>query len=200
MIKRELIILVSLCLLCLPRADAQRNYLQVFAIGVPFQSGAGIGNIGFEHLNKERNGSWQFAFNAAGGSLGNDAGDPHRIWFTIDKIIQLNKKMAFTNAPFVSFFIEAGKRRVSGERLYGEVGDYLQSTVSFEINPGVGIGRNFRLGKKIHLQLLAGPKAIIAFAKDEVLETASNEVFFTRHTELSAGYRVLINFCFPIGK
>ena len=63
------ILFVSLFMLCIPRADAQRNYIQVFAIGVPFQSGAGIGNIGFEHLNKNRNGSWQFGLNGAIGTL-----------------------------------------------------------------------------------------------------------------------------------
>jgi hypothetical protein len=194
------IILLIACLLTASRSAAQRNYIQAFAIGVPFQSGAGIGNIGFEHLNKERNSSWQFAFNAAGGSLATDVAVPHRIWGTIDKMITLNKKTVFTNAPFLSFFLEVGKRRLSGGRLFPENGSILQSTDAFEINPGIGIGRNFSLGKKWHMQILAAPKLIFSFRKDQYFETASGTLFYNKYNEVSGGYRILFNFCYPLGK
>ena len=52
-------------------AAAQQNRIKAGVLGVPlFQSGFGMGNIGFERLNKQFNSSWQIHFCVAGGSMG----------------------------------------------------------------------------------------------------------------------------------
>lgn len=193
-------IIVS-CLLITIKGNSQQNYLKVFAIGVPFQSGAGIGNIGFEHLNKNSTGAWQFDLNMAAGTFTTDVSVPHRVWLSADKIFLFNKQAKYQNAVFYTFFTEAGTRNLAGGRvLYAQNGSIFQKTKSFEINPGAGLGKNFPIGKRCHFQAIAGPKIIFAFRKDQYYETASGKYFYDRYTKISAGYRILLNFCFRLGK
>jgi hypothetical protein len=42
--------------------SAQQNKLKFGFLGFLTQSGFGMGNIGYERLNKELNSSWQFRF------------------------------------------------------------------------------------------------------------------------------------------
>ena len=200
MIKNKILAIIVFFCLFAQQGKSQTNFIQGFVIGLPFQSGAGIGNVGFEHHNIIKKKGWQIGLNAAAGTLTTDVGVPKRIWLTFDNIWFLSKQGLLSNSAFLSFFMEAGKRTISAGRVFPENGSIFQRTFSSEINPGIGVGKNFRLGKKSHFQLLAGPKMIIGFMKDEYKETASNLTFKNSYTKVSAGYRVLFNFCFPIGK
>ncbi|MBL7731879.1 MAG: hypothetical protein JNM88_11930 [Chitinophagaceae bacterium] len=181
-------------------AQAQRNYLQVFAIGIPFQSGAGIGNIGFERINKNQTGAWQANFHIGGGTLATDIGTPLRIWVSGDKLFSLNKKTPWIKATVFSVFIETGSRTRKGADLTPENGQLLNTEKAVELCPGIAIGQHLKLGKRSHLQLLAGPKLIAAFHADEYFETASGNRYVQRSSSIRGGYRILINFCFPLGK
>jgi hypothetical protein len=199
--KKMLIVLIACFLISIQKGNTQRNYIQGFAIGLPFQSGAGFGNIGFERLNKTRTSAWQFDLNFAVGTLTTDVRVPHRFWLSADKIYLFNKQAKFQNATFFTLFTEVGTRNLTGGRiLLAQNGLIFQKTKSFEINPGVGLGKNFSLGRKWHLQAIAAPKLIMAFKKDEYFEEASGKIFKDHYTEINAGYRILFNFCYRLGK
>lgn len=198
--KKASLFLVILLLAAVGPVQAQRNYLQVFAIGLPFQSGAGIGNIGFEHINKNENGAWQANFHAGGGTIATDAGTPLRIWVSGDRLFSLNKKAPWINATVFSVFLEAGTRSRKGMMADLENGKLLRKEKSFELCPGISIGQHIKLGKRSHLQLLAGPKLIVGFNADEYRETATGNLYINRSHSLKGGYRILINLCFPLGK
>jgi hypothetical protein len=196
---KYLILLSFISAFFIQKVNSQQNYIQGFAIGLPFAYGAGIGNIGFEHLNKSQTGSWQFTLNLSGGTLALDARIPVRKWITIDKIYLFNKKTDFRKAPFFSIFIEAGTRNESGGRLSEENGYLLKSTSSFELCPGLGVGKNFSIGKKWRFQVLAAPKLIVGFRKDHYKETPGNATFTHSYNEAIAGGRIMFNFCYPLG-
>lgn len=198
--KKASLFLVIILLAGAKPAGAQRNYLQVFAIGIPFQSGAGIGNIGFERINKNQTGAWQANFHAGGGTLATDVGTPLRIWVSGDKLFSLTKKTPWIKATVFSVFLEAGSRSREGAMRHPENGQLLNTEKAFELCPGIAIGQHLKLGKRSHLQLLAGPKLIAAFHADEYLETATGNRYVQHSNSLKGGYRILINFCFPLGK
>ena len=200
MIKKTSILIITFFFFVSIKGKSQKNFLQGIVFGLPFQSGAGMGNISFEHHNILKKKGWQIGLNVAGGTLTTDIGVPKRIWLTFDNIWFISKQGLLSNSAFISLFMEAGKRTVSGGRVFPENGSILNRIISYEINPGIGIGKNFRLGKKAHFQLLAGPKMIIGFMNNEYKETASNLIFKKSYTKASAGYRVLLNFCFPLGR
>ena len=58
-----LIIKILAMSLITQQLSVQQNKLKLgFFLGGPTQSGFGMGNIGYERLNKELNSSWQFRF------------------------------------------------------------------------------------------------------------------------------------------
>ena len=51
MIKNTILVITVFFFLFSQKGKSQTNFIQGFVIGLPFQSGAGIGNVGFEHHN-----------------------------------------------------------------------------------------------------------------------------------------------------
>ena len=182
--------------LSIQKGYAQKNYIKGFVIGLPFQSGAGIANAGFEHFTKAEKTSWQFSINFAGGELGVDAGSTIREWITIDRSYYISTKNNGTF--FYSWFVETGSRKRQPGYIKSYSDSILNQRRAFEINPGIGAGRNFPLGKKWLLQVFAAPKAIIALHNDKYYNISSKTYFYMKYNDLSAGYRFLINFCYQL--
>ncbi len=198
MTRQLLIISIVLLNVSLQKGYSQKNYIKGFIIGVPSQSGAGMGNLAFERLDKNKNTSWQFSLNFAIGTFATDIGVPNRKWITIDRNCYFIKENDFRNAVFVSAFLEAGTRKISAGKPSNFNDSILNSRHAFELNPGIGLGRNFSLGKKLFFQLFAAPKAIIGFHKDKYYSKRNSSYFYDKYSDLKAGYRIMINLCFPL--
>lgn len=198
MTRQVLIISIVLLSVSLQKGYSQKNYIKGFIVGFPSQSGAGMGNLAFERLDKNKNTSWQLSLNFAIGTFATDIGVPNRKWVAIDRNYYFTKENNFRNAVFVSAFLEAGTRTITGGRPVLFNDSILKRRCDFELNPGIGLGRNFSLGKKLFFQLYAAPKAIIAFHKDKYYNKRNSSYFYDKYSGLKAGYRVMINLCFPL--
>ena len=171
------------------KADAQRNRIKLGLMGVPmFQSGFGMGNIGFERLNKTLNSSWQIHFSFAGGSPAADAETTNRKWLTLEKSIYLKRNSGKFNF-YYSFFNETGKRTERPGFSHFEPDSILQRTTTFEINPGAGIGTQFQLMKKFKMEVQAGPKLIIANGKKYYYNSLAKQEFSELINKLRGGFR-----------
>ncbi|MCX6319686.1 MAG: hypothetical protein NTW29_20575 [Bacteroidetes bacterium] len=187
-----LTLLVCMTSTCL----AQKKIILASVWGVPFfQSGFGIGQLGFEYQQKNEHQAWQISLGMSGGSIASDVGVTKRQWVSLDRIITLSGKKFSEDPLFLSFFIEAGSRTQSPGRRGNITDSVLQQYRATEINPGIGIGKYVHIGKKIRMQLVAAPKVLLAFHKDEYY-SRSNRVYFTdQYNELRFGYRLSANFC-----
>jgi len=197
-IKKLLFVSIAFLSLGMQSGFTQKNYIKGFIIGFPSQSGAGMGNLAFERLDKNKNTSWQLSLNFAIGTFATDIGVPNRKWVAIDRNYYFTKENGFRNAVFVSAFLEAGSRRISAGKPSNFNDSILNRRHAVELNPGIGLGRNFSLGKKLFFQLYAAPKAIIAFHKDKYYSKRNSSYFYDKYSDLKAGYRVMINLCFPL--
>jgi len=198
MIRKLLVVSIVFFNHGIQEGSAQKNYIKGFIIGFPSQSGAGMGNLAFEHTGKNKNASWQISLNFAIGTLTTDIGVPNRKWVTLDKNYYFKKDSDFRNLVFASFFVETGTRTITGGRPVLFNDSILKRRYDFELNPGIGLGRNFALGKKLFFQLFAAPKAIIAFHKDRYYSKRNSAYFYHKYSDLNAGYRIMINLCFPL--
>lgn len=193
-----LILAITMLLAAGQQCRAQQKYLLASVWGVPmFQSGFGIGHLGFEYQQKNNKSAWQLSFGMAGGSIASDVDITRRKWITFDRIMTLGNKTFSEKPLFLTFFIEGGKRTASGAHR-----DFLKDTLinqyrAAEINPGVGIGKYVQIGKKIRMQLVAAPKLIFAFRNDQYMVRNTNNTvsyFNDRFNELRFGYRLAANF------
>jgi hypothetical protein len=126
---------------------AQQNRMKLGFIGFPSVSGFGIGDIGYERLNKKFNASWQLHFSASGGAIATDVGTETRKWGTVEKTFYrktISKRVTWS----YSFFAETGSREKSPGDILNTPDKILINTKWFEINPGASLGIQFRLGKK----------------------------------------------------
>jgi hypothetical protein len=176
---------------------SQNKFLLGSFWGFPAASGMGYGNLGFEYQSKKNN-AWQFSINVAAGTIGTDMGVPNRKWVTVDRMKTFDGSSFNNNSLFYSIFIEAGSRKMSGGWWKENSGTRPNKMKAFEINPGLALGRNFKLFKKIHFQLIASPKTIIAFHNDEYYDIGAMNYFYKKYTDLSIGFRIAANFCYRL--
>jgi hypothetical protein len=174
---------------------AQQNRINLGFIGFPSVSGFGIGDIGYERLNKELTASWQFHFSASGGAVATDVGTETRKWGTIEKTFY-RKTIAKRISWSYSFFAEAGSRDKSPGHIYNTPEKILIKTKVFEINPGASLGIQFRFGKRWGIETQAGPKLIFANGKKYYRNSTINQNFSEAVNNIKAGYRLIGGFTY----
>ncbi len=174
---------------------AQQNRIKLGFIGFPSQSGFGIGDIGFERLNKELNSSWQLHFSASGGAIASDVGTETRKWGTIEKTFY-RKTIAKKITWSYSFFTEAGSRDKSPGHVPYIPEKILKKTKLFEINPGASLGIQLLLGKKWGIETQAGPKLIFAKGIKYYRNSTANQIYSESFHDIKAGYRLIGGFTY----
>lgn len=169
--------------------SAQQNKLKLGFLGFPTQSGFGIGDVGYERLNKELNSSWQLHFSASGGAIAMDAGTESRKWITVEKTFYRNtitKKITWS----YSFFLEAGSRLKKPGKISYSPDKILRETKLFEINPGACLGIQIRLGRKWGVESQIGPKLIFANGDNYYSNSIINQNYLEPENYFKAGFRV----------
>ncbi len=184
------------CLLFAAVINAQRNKIKLGILGVPFfQSGFGMGTIGYERLNKKNTASWQAHFNVAGGSIATDVPVDTRRWGTIEKTFYY-KTVAKRISYSFSAFTEIGDRVTTPGYARFEPDSILRKTVVFEINPGASLGLQYMFSKKWGIEMQAGPKLIIANGKKHFINSTNQQKFEVASDEIKAGYMFTGSFYF----
>ena len=172
-------------------AAAQQNRIKAGVLVVPlFQSGFGMGNIGFERLNKQFNSSWQIHFCVAGGSIASDAETNNRKWVTVEKTYYLKSKKEKAHF-FYSFFAETGNRITLPGHSYFKPDSIINKTKSFEINPGVSLGWQLKIKKRWGIEMLAGPKIIFASKEKQYYNSLNNQHYTVSGNHIKAGFRFM---------
>ncbi len=165
-------------------------------MGVPFfQSGFGMGTIGYERLNKKQNASWQLHFNVAGGSIASDAPISTRRWGTIEKTYYFRTVAKRIRYSF-SAFSEIGNRSTRPGHASFKPDSILQKSIAFEINPGASLGLQYKFSKKWGMEMQAGPKLIIANGKQHFINASTQQKYQTTYKEIKAGYMFTGSFYF----
>ena len=182
-----------LTLLLTATLNAQSYKVKAGAIGIPlFQSGAGMANISFEVYNKKANKSFQLTTSISAGAVAADAPGTTRKWATLERIFYTGNPDA-KRKFFYTFFAEAGVRNISPGYTIFSPDSILNQKRAFEINPGVGIGINFKIKKKFGVDFSAGPKLIIASHKDKYYNSLSKQYFTVNYNDTRAGFRFITN-------
>jgi len=198
-LKNYLIIIITLVFITTPKnCFPQRKFIVGSFWGFPSGGGFGYGNLGFEYQAKNNADAWQISINMSAGAIATDIGTTNRKWITVDKLRSFKKSFHEKYSFFYTFFIETGDRKVTGGMWRDFRDTILNKKKAFEINPGIGLGTNIRLFKKIHLQLIAAPKAIIAFHKDKYYDLLNKNYFEKKYTDSNIGFRIAANFCFRL--
>lgn len=177
-------------LLLTVKIHAQQNRIKAGFIGFPSQSGFGIGNIGYERFDEELKNSWQFHINGSGGAIGTDVGTETRKWVTIERSFY---KQTISKAITWSYsvFIETGDRiKNPGDKKYTPTKVFLKRKL-FEVNPGISIGVQLRIGKKWGIESQAGPKLIFATGKSYYYNSTINQYFTENASGIKAGFRIM---------
>lgn len=189
-------ILCILFLLLHLQINAQQNKIKVGIAGLPmFQSGFGMGNVGYERLNKNLNTSWQILYAVAGGSPAADAAISTRKWLTIERLWYfkpVHKKISY----YYSFFSEAGIRKTKPGHAHYPDTAWLKETKVSEINPGASLGIVIKLGRKICVESAAGPKLIFQSGKEYYRNYRDNYDFTEPYKDTKLGLRFLFSFSY----
>jgi hypothetical protein len=176
---------------------SQEKYISASLWAIPlFQSGAGYGTLAFEYLPKNKNKSWQISVSMAGGSVAADIGATIRKWATIERIGYFGKDADNRKKFFYSFFAESGTRKILNGYQDFPDDSILQHKKSFELNPGMGIGKNFQMFRKMRLQVLIGPKIIFGFHHDKYYNGLNRSYFYDDYDKTRIGFRAMANFGF----
>ena len=176
-------------------SPSQQNRIKLGFIGFPTASGFGIGDFGYERLNKKLNSSWQIHFSASGGAVATDVGSEARKWGTIEKTFYrktISKKITWS----YSFFTETGSREKSPGFIHNIPEKIFIKTKQFEINPGVSLGIHLRIGKKFGIETLTGPKIIFANGKNYYVNSIIKQNFSEPVRYTKAGFRFIGGFTY----
>ena len=174
---------------------AQLNRIKAGIIGLPFESGFGIGNIGFERMNKAGTSSFQIQYSIAGGSIATDVGDTKRKWFTAEKTFYVKSKQPVNFA--YSIFVELGNRTKYPGNIAPPRDSIPQYTRSFEICPGLAAGFHYNFNKHLGIGLLTGPKLIFTNKKTNYYNGLSNKEFIVEEGKsVTTGLRFTPYICF----
>ena len=170
---------------------AQQNRIKLGIWGLPlFQSGFGIGSIGFERLNNKFNSSWQIYFAMSGGSIASDAESHKRKWVTAEKTYYLKSNQKKNHFLF-SLFCEAGSRIILPGHAYFEPDSILNKTNVFEINPGANFGFQYLFKKKFGFELAAGPKLIFSKGEYQYYNSLIRNKYSVSFDKIQPGFRLM---------
>ena len=177
------------------KVQSQHNRLKAGYLGFPSESAFGMGNIGFERLNKNKTSSFQIHYNIAGGSVASDVGDTKRKWFTAEKTfyVKSNKPTHF----LYSIFIELGNRTKYPGFIHPPQDSIPQYTRSFEICPGVAAGLHHNFSSHWGIGLLTGPKLIFTNKQTNYYNGVSKQEFIVKEgNSITTGLRFTPYICF----
>ena len=175
------------------KTDAQQNRIKLGIVGVPmFQSGFGIGNLGYERIRMDQKASWQLLYSVAGGSPAADVETHLRKWFTAERLWYFKTTHKKVNYYF-SVFSEIGNRKSKpGHAHYPDTAS-LKEKKAFEVNPGTSLGVVIKPGKKISFETAAGPKVLFRSGKEYYNNYRDNKGFTEPFKELNFGLRFLFS-------
>jgi hypothetical protein len=176
---------------------AQPNKIKMGFFGLPLQSGFGIGYIGFEHHVADSRNSWQVSLNASGGSPAADAPTHSRKWITFERNHYFNPVEKQTRILY-TLFVEAGTRRTYPGYKEFPANAVLNKETNLEIDPGVGLGVQYRIGERWGIELVAGPKIRFAWHKDYYYNATIQQPFTTKYQSTESGYRVMAGITFQL--
>jgi hypothetical protein len=183
-----------LFLLFFQSVTAQQNKIKPGIWGLPlFQSGFGIGSIGFERLNTKLSSSWQIHFAMSGGSFASDAALHKRKWVTAEKTYYIKsdqKKIHY----FYSLFCEAGSRIKLPGHAYFEPDSVLNKTKMFEISPGASLGFQYAIRKKWGFELTGGPKLIFSKGEYQYYNSLIRNKYAVSFDKIRPGFRLMGSF------
>ncbi|HUR66190.1 MAG TPA: hypothetical protein VMZ03_07545 [Chitinophagaceae bacterium] len=171
----------------------QQNRVKLGFIGFPSQSGFGIGNIGYERLDRSKKRSWQLLYSMSGGSAAVDLETYKRKWITVERIVYFNtrnKKLDY----FYTLFLETGKR--TSEPGYIAVYDTSRydGLKAFELSPGVAGGLRFALSKRLGLETGGGPKFIWLNGEEQYYNRRDDIHFSKDYRKTKLGFRFMFSF------
>ena len=172
---------------------AQQNRIKLGFLGFPSQSGFGIGNIGYERLDKSQKRSWQILYSMSGGSVALDAETYKRKWITVERLFYfttISKKLAY----YYTVFIETGERTSDPGHIAIYDTSRYEGFRAFELSPGAGMGLKFNFSKKLALETGAGPKLVWLKGTKEYYNHRDNIHFNTPYQETRLGFRFLFSF------
>ncbi|MGQ0739644.1 MAG: hypothetical protein ACT4OJ_11330 [Bacteroidota bacterium] len=172
---------------------AQQNRIKLGFIGFPSQSGFGIGNIGYERIDKSKKKSWQVLYSMSGGSVALDAETYKRKWLTVERLFYfstISKKLTY----FYSLFLETGERTSDPGHIAIYDTSRYEGFRAFELSPGAALGLKFNFSKKLAMETGAGPKLVWLKGKKEYYNRRDNIHFSTPYKETRLGFRFLFSF------
>ena len=185
-------------LLCLAfSSNAQHSTMKFGAMGIVTGETFGIATLGAEFFQKN-NTSWQILFNISGGAGAIDADNINRHWLSMDRVF-IRKPMAKHDYYFLAFFTEIGNRKIKASGFKKE-GYRLVDTKQFEINPGIAVGANFKIKRRWGIDMIAGPKLIIASGEKRYFNPLTTSYEFNKFNSIEAGYRLMINLSYSFKK
>ena len=185
-------------LLCLAfSSNAQYSTMKFGAMGFFTGEAFGIATLGAEFFQKN-NTSWQILFNISGGAGAIDADIINRQWLSIDRVF-IRKPMAKHDYYFLSLFTEIGNRNNKVSQFKRE-GYRLVNIKQFEINHGIAVGANFKIKRRWGIDMIAGPKLIIASGKKRYFDPITAGYDFKKFKSVEAGYRFMINLSYSFKK
>ena len=189
------IISCTIFLFFIHAAHAQLYRIKAGVIGLPFEAGFGVGNVGFEKMNKAKTSSFQIHYSIAGGSIATDAGDTKRKWFTAEKTFYVKSKQRIN---FVySIFVELGNRKKYPGNIEPPRDSIPQYTKSFEVCPGLAAGFHYDFTKHLGIGLLTGPKLIFTNKKTNYYNGLSNKEYIVEEgNSVTTGLRFTPYICF----
>jgi hypothetical protein len=188
------IIFCTVFLLFVHAAHSQLNRVKAGYLGFPAEAAFGIGNIGFERLNKNKTSSFQIHYCIAGGNVATDVGDTKRKWFTAEKTFYVKSKQSIN---FVySIFVELGNRTKYPGNVEPPRDAIPQYTKSFEICPGLAAGFHYNFRKHWGIGLLTGPKLIFTNKQTKYYDAINKKEFAVRAgNTVTAGLRFTPYIC-----
>jgi hypothetical protein len=90
-----------------------------------------------------------------------------------------------------SLFTEIGTRVKKAGMVRPTPEKTFREAKSFEVNPGVAFGLQYRLGKRWRLEGVIGPKIILANGKDYYYNSINTQLFTENANEVRAGFRLM---------
>jgi hypothetical protein len=196
---RKRLLLTLIFLTALLYGQSQNLSIKGSIFGIPLGSaGTYLGHAGFEYRLPSSRHSLEIIYSLSGwGGISSDGPEPKRRWYTAAFQQYLGKK-EIRNSPFLSYFVEAGNRKISPGFVHYSGDSILNGERANEIAPGISFGKNFRLGKRWVIQSQIGPKIIFARYTTTYYHSISSTFTEQKHNEIKAGMRFQFSFCYQL--
>lgn len=196
---RKLLSLMIVYMAVNQTCHAQHISLKGSIIGVPTSSGGSyLGHLGLEYQLPDSRHTVELSYHMSRWSgISSDGPEPARKW-VIAAVQRYLGKTEIRKSAFISFFTEAGSRKITPGFIHYTGDSILTGERAGEIAPGISAGKNFRLGKRWTIQAQAGPKLIFARYTSTYYHNISSTFTAQKHNEVNAGMRFQFSFCYQL--